>query len=84
MLHQFSGLPSLSSAYRVIDRENTLKYMQLTLTTTRNVRGRVVTNLQRVVEDSQGNTNDDGPTMWSIKVDEIATEKQLRYKTNDK
>ena len=55
--------------------------MQLTLTTTRNVKGRVVTNLKRVVEDSQGTTNDDGPTMWSIKVDEIVTEMQLRYKT---
>ena len=58
-----------------------LKFMQLTLTTTRNVKGRVVTNLKRVVEDSQGTTNDDGPTMWSIIVDEIVTEMQLRYKT---
>ena len=37
--------------------------------------------MKRVVEDSKGTTNDNGPTMWSIKVDEIATEKRLRYKT---
>ena len=39
VLHQTSGLPSISRAYRVIDGENTLKYMQLTLTTARKGQG---------------------------------------------
>lgn len=36
VLHQTSGLPSLSTAYRIVDKENILKDVKLTLTTTEN------------------------------------------------
>ena len=78
VLHQTSGLPSLT-AYRVVDRENTLKDVHLTLTTMCDIENMVQTYVKKVLEISK--TLRSGPTMWSVKVDEVATEKRLRYKT---
>ena len=79
VLHQTSGLPSLCTAYRVVDRENALKDVHLTLTTMCDIENMVQTNVKKVLEISK--TLRSGPTMWSVKVDEVATEKRLRYKT---
>ena len=83
VLHQNSGLPSLSTAYRVVDRNDELKKMNMTLTTIEKIDKIVKTNINTIVAPKSQRDRDGSETkMWSIKVDEIAVKKRLRYRHN--
>ena len=79
ILHQTSGLPSLSSAYRILDKSDFLKGVKLTLLHVSQVKDEVKSNLKCVLK----NTATTQDTVISLKVDELAVEKRLRYKSND-
>ena len=74
VLHQTSGLPSLSIAYRVVSTENYLKDLDLTVLTSelpkllKDNAGRILSNLKTL------------PNVISIKLDEISIDKRLCYK----
>ena len=72
VLHQTSGLPSLSTAYREIDAANDLKDLRLTASHTNKLGKLIIQNTAKIVEEKE-------KSAWSLKVDEIALEKRLRY-----
>ena len=78
VLHQTSGLASLSTAYRDIDNANILKDCNITASTT-DVNAQIATNVEKVIKEHK-----EAKSAWSLKVDEIAVDKRLRYnsKTN--
>ena len=75
VLHETSGLPSLSTAYRMIDKETPSKELKLTATHDEEVSKMTKQNLNKVVDHCRGTEK----RAWSLKVDEIAIEKRLRY-----
>ena len=77
VLHQTSGLSSLSTEYRVVSKENYLKDLDLTALTTSELpkllkdnAGRILSNLKTL------------PNVISIKLDEISIDKRLCYKSD--
>ena len=77
MLHQTSGLASLSSAYRILDKHDYLKGIRLTLLTATEAQKHIKSNLECVLKNSSA-----PDSVISIKVDELAVEKRLRYKSD--
>ena len=77
VLNQTSGLPSLSTAYRDVSKENYLKDLDLTAFTTSELpkllkdnAGRILSNLKTL------------PNVISIKLDDISIDKRLRHKSD--
>ena len=66
------GLPSLSTAYREIDAANDIKDLRLTAPHTNELGKLIIQNTTKIVEEKE-------KSAWSLKVDEIALEKRLRY-----
>ena len=77
VLHQTSGLPSLSTIYRIVAKENYLKGLKIIASTTPEISNLLKDNSKIIMANSNTQHN-----VISIKVDEIAVDKRLRYKSD--
>ena len=80
-LYKTTGLPSLSHTYRNLYNETPLKDVPLTCLFSENSIHMFRDNLNTILESQLGKSNE-RTVMWSLKIDEIAIEKRLRYKSN--
>ena len=83
VLHQASGLPTLSTAYRTMNEANVLKGVNVTVNYCSAITDAVDTNIQvLIINDSSCSSP---VKLWSLKVDELSVDGRLRYrfKTNE-
>ena len=80
VLHQTSGLPSLSSEYRKVSDANVLKGLNITVTYNDTIPHVAEANVKKLMMDDDF-SNNRTVKLWSLKVDELSVEGRLRYKS---
>ena len=70
----------VSAAYRMVNNANTFKGSKLTATNSEELGELIIKNVQRVISKKES----DDYKVWSLKVDEIAVEKRLRFLISNK